>query len=72
MIKFLYWRGRIQVAVMDVFHTLMSRSLISSAGLLQPIAIGEYHLEVQTGWKPPKEVTTNSNLQSMGPRAWLC
>jgi hypothetical protein len=47
MIQLLYWRGRIQVAVMDVFHTLVTRGLISSVGLSQPIDIADYHKEVQ-------------------------
>ena len=46
MLKLLYWRGRIQTAVKDVFFTLVSRGLISSTGPSRPMAIGDYHQEV--------------------------
>ena len=46
ILKLLYWRGRIQNAVKDVFFTLVSRGLISSTGPSRPMAIGDYHQEV--------------------------
>lgn len=45
VLKLFYWRGRIQNAVKDVFHTLLSRGLISAAGLTQPISLGAYNKE---------------------------
>jgi hypothetical protein len=46
VLKLFYWRGRIQNAVKDVFHTLLSRGLISAVGLTQPISLGASNKEV--------------------------
>src|SRR5579871_5203635 len=44
--KLFYWRGRVQNAVKDVLHILLSRGLISAVVLTQPISPRAYNKEV--------------------------